>query len=253
MELPDRLRIRNERNPCIWYLLMEIVGLRVRNKDRVVQIDGMYKNHALLKKQTVQPTESVFGDNSLRYVDIQIPPTKNLPLVALRSDFACFYTMVDINTIRVFTKRTPATDPPPQADVYIFGDPPAAAAPGSIGLRVRSNITGEVVYDSTYKYLRVLGHYVDTTASLDNPLKFPGKKVAVVQGVRSYGAFKDRSNFIVIDSIYSGVITTIGLDAVSYRYLLVRSFNLPWDGGSYPRYDFSSRANSFTVIDVTGY
>lgn len=232
---------------------MEEVGFRVRNKDRIVQIDGLYKNHALLYKATVQPLESVFGDNSLRYIDIPIPASKFTPLVALRCDFACFYTQVNETIFRIFSRRTPSTETPPTVEVFVFGDPPSEVPPGAVGLRVRSKLTGEIVFDSNYKYLKVLGHYVNRETPVSDPIKFPGRKVAVVQGVRSYGAFTDRSGFVIIDSTYSGIITTPTQDSALYRYAIVRSFNLPWDGGSYPRYDFSSHANSYMVVDVTGF
>lgn len=232
---------------------MDAVGFRVRNKDKILQIDGQYKNHALLQKVTLQPTNQVFGDNSLRYIDIPIPQSSTIPLLALRCDFYCFYTMADASTYRIFTKRTPSTEAPPTVDVYIFGDPPATTASGGIGFRVRNQVSGAVVFDSNYKYLRVLGYYTNTSATPSSPITFPGRKVALVQGVRSYGAFKDRSGFVVIDSTYSGVMSTPSESAAVYQYIIVRSFNLPWDGGSYPRYDYSSLSNSFMVIDVTNF
>lgn len=170
------------------------VGLRIRNSSRIVQIDGEYKNHELVSVGTYAMSTV---DSGLwgAYVDIAVPPARSNALIAVsKADRGVYVKKINQNTFRVFAGQNTASTSG-SVKVYIFAEPIQRPSTGLLGLIVRSKLTGDVVYNSNYRYLRILGFvsvdlYMPQDANVppsSATFNYPGKEVAIIQCLRPYG------------------------------------------------------------------
>lgn len=173
--------------------MVDAVGLRVRNKDRILQIDGEFQNHELVSfgDYTFSNPENIFWRD---YVDVPVPPGRTNAIIAVsKADRGVYVKKLNASTFRVFSGNN-TTAVSGTVRVYIFAVPIERASTGLIGLVVRSRITGAVVYNSNFKYLRILSFFpVDLYVAQDANVppasvsyNFPGKSVAIIQCLRPY-------------------------------------------------------------------
>lgn len=173
------------------------VGLRVRNSARILQIDGEYQNHELVSKTDylIPPpgsTSDMWGPS----VDVAFPSGRTDPLIAIRTEAAAgvYVVRVGASSFRVYRGSGNLTGNV-AFTAYIFAAPIERSGAGLVGLVVRSMATGKVVYNSNYRYLRVLNFASVNLPMPANAQETPpsavfthgGKTVAIAQCVRPNG------------------------------------------------------------------
>lgn len=235
------------------------VGLRVRNKNRVLQIDGEYKNHELVSVGTYAMAST---DNGLWgvFADIPVPPGRTNALIAVsKQDRGVYVKKLNSSTFRIFAgQNTSATSG--SVKVYMFAEPIQRASTGKIGLIVRSRITGQVVYDSSFKYLRILGFVqVNLAMPIDANVpptsasfNYPGKEVAIIQCLRPYGRRQNPSGNpqlpVGVFGFFGGTMRTPDLSTALIEHRVIASAVGP--NGS----DVASQTlGAYIVVDVTNY
>lgn len=232
---------------------MSEIGFRLKNSARSIQIDSQFRNHCLLAKGRVTPSQTGDFDSSLRFEDVPLPLSTTPCIVAIRANNPAFYVMVEGHAVRLFSK-TRTMEPRGWVDYFIFGTPFADPG-GRPGLRIRNRLTGETVYNSLRKYLRVIRTY---TGNEQNSGEIgAGRVCALVQNLRSYGARKQKAagtnGSIIIEDVKSSTIKTPTDNSWEHRSGTVAQATRPWDGMSFHEYNYQQAQRSVTVIDVTDF
>lgn len=139
------------------------LGLRVRNANGFVQIDGNYRNSALVAKYTVNPS-AASNANGMYITDLTIPYgiypvlVGHTPGGSNSMAFSLLSRTGNSWTYRILTTTRAAIE------VYHFDNMSIAKITGTVGIRVRNATTGEVVFDSRCKYMRI----IDTNYGVGN-------------------------------------------------------------------------------------
>lgn len=170
------------------------VGMRVRNKDRILQIDGEYQNHELVLVADYNLTGTAGGLGGPT-ADVSVPAGRTNAIIAVaKADRGVYVKKIDASTFRIFAGNNQAGSSG-TVRVYMFAVPIERTSTGLVGLVIRSRLTGAVVYNSNYKYLKILKFFtVDLYMPQDANVPpssvsydFPGKSVAIIQCLRPYG------------------------------------------------------------------
>lgn len=175
--------------------MADLVGFRVRNASRVLQIDGEYQNLELISKASYA-TSTNNGGLWGRYADVPVPAGRSNVVLAVSStsERGLYVVRINASTFRVYSGDQ-GSGTISSFTAYMFATPIQPGSGFSIGLIVRSRITGEVVYNSNFKYLKVLSFRpvnlpmplnAQSPPSVDSSL-YQGKSVAIVQCGRPYG------------------------------------------------------------------
>jgi len=235
------------------------VGLRVRNKDRVLQIDGEYQNLELVSKATYTiPVESVGGDMWGGRVDIPPPAGRlNVVMAVLTTAAAGVYTVRVGTTYRIYRGSLNGSNVV-EVTVYFFATP-IERDTGGVGLIVRSRVTGAVVYNSNYRYLRILKFapvdlYVPQNA-IEPPssasFSFPGKKVAIIQCVRPNARRQTPAGtpqqYIGVFGFFGGTMRTDGATNAIIEHRVIGSAVGPWGQST-----AFQTLGTYMIVDVTG-
>ncbi len=162
------------------------IGVRIKNINGQTVIDDRFYN-LMLRQKIVNPTvvDRGRGTQPRWRIYLEIPASPDAVIA-----YTCFNTWIGMAiTSRGNTNTTRYIDvcsrhAAPQITVYVFDRPEFATLEGTVGLRIRNRITGEVAFDSRGKYMKILGfgrpdRYNDIAVS---PLTFvtAGKIPAVV-------------------------------------------------------------------------
>ena len=161
-------------------------GFRVRNANGFIQIDGTYRNAALVAKYTITPG-NVSNPNGMYLTDFTIPNGINPLIVGATpsgGNNICMSLLSRSGNSWTYRIATTSRNP---IELYHFDNMSLAAVAGTVGMRVRNINTGEVVFDSRCKYMRVL----DFLAGKETLPNFPSQtksygvaKVGVLQATR---------------------------------------------------------------------
>jgi hypothetical protein len=226
-----------------------MIGMRIRNNGNILQVDGNYQNMEVSAQGTAT-TSGSYGGTSEMYADIPIPSGRGNSLLAVYGATAAVYCKKqDANTFRVFSQAsTPAT-----FTYYLFSTPQAVS--GGVGLKIRNNTTGAVLFNSRYKYLRVLD-YLTGTLAIDSAIsrQYPGKKVAIIQTLRPFHIKIDSGGTSQqpagVFTFRSGQMTNPQSDTATVTFGISFVF-----GGPVQVTPVANGMNSigYLVIDVTGY
>lgn len=162
-------------------------GLRVKNANGFVQIDGTYANLALVEKLTLSASTQGGGPNNVIWSVTRDFTGYTNPAIALSPPSnvsVCWSGQLVGSTLRVTFWATSAVS----FEVYVFD----VASRGqkfniNYGLIVKNKTTGAVVFDSRMKYMRVLesisGSSNNGGFATINRAYAGALKVAVVQSV----------------------------------------------------------------------
>jgi len=161
------------------------LGVRVRNSSGFIQIDGNYRNAALVAKHVITPTGSA-NQNGMYYTSLTITAI-NPFLVGYtgntNNDMSISFVSRTGNSwsFHIFTRTLAAVE------IYHFDNMSIAqVANVNVGIRIRNVNTGEVVFDSRCKYMRV----IDTEFGFDDlnfqptSRAYTVAKVGVLQAAR---------------------------------------------------------------------
>lgn len=181
---------------------MASAGLQIWNNDDFIQIDANYANYSMVKKGTIQTTA---GNN-----DWDDRPPVGPALITLSNGSNPMLAIKPRKSTRVQRWKTGNTwyfkllvdggdawntEPLPAVPYYIFDKPPTTATPNGYGLQVW-NEQGLVVFDSMFKYMRVVdvinqdGTFPYVGGS-NRTYKYAGKEVAVITCQQGYYVFQD--------------------------------------------------------------
>jgi hypothetical protein len=166
-------------------------GLQVFNTSNIIQVDALYKNYRLLSHGFVTITYANSDMNpNTAYVEgiVTVSGAQN-PMIALsvNVNIRSWREQVSADTFRFrFTVDALGTTPRPfDAEYYVYDAPPPAPTSTGFGLQVY-NPSGQVVYDSVFGYMRVLGVIAQNAtfpyigAGVETSFVYSGYKVAVV-------------------------------------------------------------------------
>lgn len=226
------------------------VGLRVRNSSNILQIDGTYQNLELYATGTI--TMNLDDNNLGAYAEVACPAGKFSPVLAVKTaSEGVFVIRHSASVFRIYVGARVYTK---TVTYYLFTES-GPVSPGGVGLIVRNENTGAVVYNSNKKYLRVLQPVVGAIA-VDGSLSysFPGKSIAIVQGLRpnyrniTSGGPVGQPVFVI--TLKSGTMRTPDASTAVLDY---RTFiTLTGFGSIAPSTDAMGNCN-YLIVDVTGY
>lgn len=131
-------------------------GLRVKNDDAEIQIDGTYRNMALETSGDALDISNAGGSDNY-YETINITASSRPPLIALRPDTDYPVCMVGVGKTGANYDKFYLTTTTPQTttiDWRCFRETPAKSAE-DYGLRVY-DASANLVYDSGKQYLKIL-------------------------------------------------------------------------------------------------
>lgn len=238
------------------------VGLRIRNQNQILQIDGEYQNLELVSKTDHSiPVSSPTGDMWGGSIDIAVPAGRSNVTMAVKTTVATGVYVVKIGAsiFRVYRGSLSGSNPV-VFTAYIFATPIERQSFGLIGLVVRSRLTGSVVYNSNYRYLRILRFApVDLYMPIDGlappsvaSFSFPGKNVAIMQCVRPNGRRQNPAGTpqmpISVFGFFGGTMRTDGGGVAIIEHRAIASAIGP-NGQSVASQTFGT----YMIIDVTGY
>jgi len=160
-------------------------GLRVKNVNGFVQIDGSYANLALVEILSLTATTQAGGPNGVVWIVRRNFPGYITPTIAIAANnnvaVCCSGRIVNGVWQVTFWASTRTA-----FQVYVFDE----ASRGTrfnidYGLMVKNKTTGAVVFDSRMKYMRVIDVIAGTSDDFKAVIRsYPNaKKVAVVQGL----------------------------------------------------------------------
>lgn len=166
-------------------------GLQVFNNSNTIQIDSLYKNYRLLSHGFVTITYANDDMNpNTAYVEgiVTVSGAQN-PMIALsvNVNIRSWREQLSADTFRFrFSVDGLSTIPRPfNAEYYVYDAPPPTPTNPGFGLQVY-NASGQVVYDSGFGYMRVLGVINQSAtfpligAGVEQSFVYSGYKVAVV-------------------------------------------------------------------------
>lgn len=230
--------------------MVDQVGFRVRNQNRILQIDGTYSNLEFKSKGTLTPASQ---DNNVLgyYADVQ-PPSANAIMAVVGQGDGVYIKKLANGNYRVYSGRSLPSQVTPFT-YYFFDKASSSASGGGVGFVVRSRITGQVVYNSNRKYLRILDFINATVLPNESATwNYPGKTIAVVQCRKSFYRIHSPSGSP------TQPVMVIGWNNSCIRNLSASSFNA-WNRGTHAVtaggnqfYSDSVPFVSYIVVDVTG-
>lgn len=231
--------------------MADVVGFRVRNKDKILQIDGSYQCQELVSVNTYTMSSK---DNDILgyYAAISVPSGRTNPLVAVSgSSQGVYVKKMSSSVFRIYSGNN--LDEARTVKVYIFADPVNASG-GGIGLVVRNRVTGNVVYNSNNKYIRILG-FTPVSLGLNQSFSttYSGRNIAIVQSVRPYARKTDTggppNQPIGLFGFFSGVMKSPDSSTCVIEHRAVASAV----GGNVGNTLYTSPWGTYLIVDVTGY
>lgn len=238
----------------------DLVGFRVRNQNRILQIDGEYKNLELVSVANYSVSSN---DSGLwgRFADVPVPAGRQNVVLAVKcsSERGVYVVRRSAGVFRVYSGDQGSGDIS-VFTAYIFATPQQSLGGFAIGLVVRSRITGEVVYNSNYKYMRILSF---RPVNLPMPLNaqsppsqdsttYGAKSVAIIQCVRPYGRRQVQGGTpqqpISIFGFFGATMRTPSTNWALIENRVIASAIGP-SGVSTSQRDFGT----YMIVDVTGY
>lgn len=141
-------------------------GFQAMNENNIVQIDAMYKNYILKEKGygLINYSNSEWlGDPSKAYT-VTVTNCVN-PLIAFHTkEFVRSWRVALGNGSYIFKFTVAFNNRPPDPNLpfpapfwwYVFDSPPPAATEHGVGMQV-FNGSGQITFDSSYQYMKVLG------------------------------------------------------------------------------------------------
>lgn len=243
--------------------MVDVVGFAVRNQNRILQIDGEYQNHELLSISNHSigawgTTNDMWGTS----VDIAPPPGRANVILAIKTTAPAgvYVVRISASVYRVYRGIGNPLNDVISFTAYFFATPIERIASGGVGLVVRNRITGNVVFNSNYRYLRIMQFApVDLYMPIDANVppssasfSFPGKTLAVVQCVRPNGRRQNDAGTpqqpISVFGFFSGTMRTDGGDTATITHRVISTAIGP-RGTSVASQTFGT----YMIIDVTGY
>lgn len=162
------------------------IGVRFKNGNNITQIDENYRNMEFYQKSSVSCSIPVFTNNF--YGDFSFT-AGSIPTIAIYSTVKCFWFRLsqsgNTQTIRIVCKDSAAT-----VEVFVFCEP--VNDPSGIGIRIKNPNTGQTVYNSLRKSMKVVGLLSGNGGVVSDPINtgisrtYPNKKIAIVQGCLAY-------------------------------------------------------------------
>lgn len=236
------------------------LGVVIRNKNDIVQVDGYYKNYALVAKGTVN-CNLLYDANGIggAYYSATITvPSGSFPLVGIRCASKCFVLNIvpgPSNTCRItFIAQFSNT----LVTYYVFSDP--ITDPSGVGFKIRNRVTGETVFNSLWNIMRVLDYVqVDMTTALSFNWSgtYASREIAIVQagrtltiGNRVYENPPGSGVFVFEYQYSTGFMNNSSASSVTLQYAglsLQGPFRVPKDPELY------TSSLNYLIIDVTGY
>lgn len=229
--------------------MADLLGFRVRNQNRILQIDGEYKNLEFVMSRTDTMNSK---DNNIEgyYTSISIPAGRTNATIAVISQSVGVYVKRQSNSeFRIYSTPSQAGQ---VVTFFMFADPTEAPS-GGVGLVVRNRYSGEVVYNSNKKYMRVLGFSrVSLQRGQTASFNYPGRTVAIMQSRRPYSRSTETggspSQPIGIFGFQSGTMRSSGGNCVISHEPAYAGV-----GGNAGNTLSSSPDGAYLFIDVTGY
>lgn len=239
------------------------VGLRVRNQNRILQIDGEYQNLELVLKANYSiPTTSSTGDMWGASVDVPSPPGRTNVVLAIQTTAPAgvYFVKTGASTFRIYRGSGNGSTDPVLITVYFFAAPLERSSAGGVGIVVRNITTGLVVFNSNYKYLRILqfanvnltmpqdANVPPTTATFS----FAGKTLAIVQCVRPNGRRQTTGGPpqqpVGIFGFFGGTMRTDGASTATITHRVIASAVGPAGSSS-----ATQTLGTYMIVDVTGF
>lgn len=237
-------------------------GIEIYNSNNILQITEQYKNLAYLGKQTITATAKInriqTNPDELIAYRVSSPSTDKIRVAStyrLSDGEMCFFISMPFGT------SLPSTS---TIELYRFSFTPNAAG-GQNGLEVY-NAAGEIVFNSNYKYMRVLGHSSGILADINNmpydtvlseTIHSSNLKTAVLVGTRyssmywaEYGN-PDHPSFV--DFYFQSQAFEFATNKVISYYNFDYSVSAPPSQVSFPDAGNYSSTWNFLVLDVTNY
>lgn len=235
-------------------------GLRIKNVNGFLQIDGTYANLALVEKLTLTATSVAGGPNGrIYFVTRDFPGYTNAAIaLSVPSSVAVCWTGQLINGVLRVTFWATTQTP---FEVYVFDVASRGQKfPINYGLLVKNKTTGAVVFDSRMKYMRVL----DVVSGKSTNGSFPtvdrnypaSKKIAIIQSIFWAWSFYQ---VIPNDPIDPDAIAVISASCISKpgsnaaRFEQVQMYNNSGRISSNPEPNTYCSSYSYIVIDVSDY
>lgn len=168
-------------------------GLRITNDQGFVQIDGLYRNMALVAHGSGY---SQLNGSGTAYVFTATYPGGNKPVMAVRTEEGSYFTgsgylypngdwVFSVNTYSQMTAAASVF-----VEYYIYDTIDGVISSDNYGLRV-FNAAGETVFAGGHNYLKIMGAWNgqapvgpgSTSKTIEQPA---GRKYAFVQGAIPY-------------------------------------------------------------------
>lgn len=225
---------------------MANIGVRIRNGNRQILIDSTYLNQALRSRNTYTISQSTQGYYRQQF-SIACSPSA---ILAFRNDSdLALNSQQQSGNIRTITLISLV---PQQFEVYVFDTPELIPASG-IGIRIRNNVNGKLIFDSRLKYLKVKNFIPQFPAGGINVSGI--RKPAVIPSQAYYehqeevfGVGPGGLDILVID--YAGFHKTTS-NVVSAR--ITSFFSQVYSGTEIVVAEFVSGGFSLLLIDVEDY
>ncbi|MGZ0702531.1 hypothetical protein [Pseudomonas piscis] len=223
--------------------MADAYGLRVRNKDKILQIDGDYQCQELVSVSTL--TMSSRDDFLPGYhADLTVPSGRENTTIAVSgSSQGVYVKKISPTVFRIYSGNS--SDGTRTVKVYVFADPLNNEV-GGVGLVVRSRTTGGIVYNSNKRYARILG-FVPVSVNVYQAYSgsYPGKSIAIIQSVRPYAI----QTTAYAQEFFSGVMRNNGESAyiIEHRHVA----RAPGQGSRENLYE--SPQGTYIIVDVTDY
>ena len=121
--------------------------IKIHNQKSMLLVDGKYKNLAFLEKKRL----TTYTDSYMGHADFNYP--NGVPVMALNDhkDVSMYSCVSDGATTTVFGESDPT------AECYLFGYPSFSSPTGKAGLKIYSELDGQLVFDSRLSYLNIIG------------------------------------------------------------------------------------------------
>lgn len=208
------------------------------------------------------PNTVVGGDMWGPSVDVPVPSGRTNIIMAIKTSApAGFYVVkISASTYRVYRGTNQGTSENIPFTVYFFATSIEQPEQSGTGLLIRNRVTGKVVFNSNFRYLRImqfaalsLAMPVDANAPPTTAtFSFPGRTLAVVQCVRPNGRRQVPAGTpqqpVSVFGFFSGTMRTDGAGTVTITHRVIASAV-----GPYGQSVAEQRLGSYMIIDVTGY
>ncbi|WP_295573795.1 hypothetical protein [uncultured Stenotrophomonas sp.] len=239
-------------------------GARIRNEGgSLVQIDPLYENLALRDKGSVVTVQlGASGRESFCGIATIQMAGCNEPLIAVKCDGVFVALRKRTKSGTTYTWELITSTPVTTVQYWVFDTTDVAQMAFAIphGMRVRNPNNGRVVFDSRYKYMRILSMISGTVASIANDYAVPissGFAVAFsnpsLSTLVAGGPVSDPNRFFYqVQTQLAGFRTGSGV--VSTMAIVTRSFTL--EGANPPPYPtgvYGSLQARGLCLDVRNY